>query len=114
MPEQLTEEFVDELEEAVNPVRMAAQTKALTSMRNMVHTREWAAMRTGITKRNPAQVYVVPQLRGGKRKGTQRQRDIFTERIQTRALDPALAENEEKVAERIDDLLDRIGRKEGF
>ena len=50
--------------------------------------------------RNPANVYVVPQLRGGKvRKNSQRQKDVFVANMQGRALDPALAENEGKVEE---------------
>ena len=116
MPVEVKEEMVWELEEAANPVKLAAQAKAPTSMRNMVKTKEWAAMRVGITRRNPATVYVVPQLRGGKvQADVQRQKDNFAANMQGRALDPALAENEgEGRNERVEDFLDSLGRKNGF
>jgi len=113
MPVQVVEEFTDELEEAAEPVRLAAQTKAVTSMRNMARTREWSAMRVGVSRRS-ATVWVAPQLRGGKRKNTQRQRDVFSERMQSRALDSALAENEGRVLEKVEDMLDRIATNNGF
>ena len=114
MPDVVKEDMVWELEEAANPVKLAAQAKAPASMSNMVKTREWSAMRVGITRKNPANVYVVPQLRGGKRKMSQRQKDTFVANMQGKALDPALVENEGKVEERIEDFLDRLGRKNGF
>ena len=118
MPDELTEEFVWELEEAANPVKLAAQAKAPTTMSGMAKpsesNRAWSAMRVGIAKRNPAHVWVAPQLRRGVRKQSQKQKDRFAERMQTGALDAALRENETKIVERIEDLLDRIGRKEGF
>lgn len=116
MPEQLAEQFVDELEDAVAPVRMAAQAKAPTAMTGPANAskRAWSEMRVGIAKSLPAHVYVVPDLRSGVRKQSQKQKDRFAERMQRIALDPALKENENKVLDKIDDLLDRIGRKEGF
>ena len=53
MPAEVKEEMVWELEEAANPVKMAAQAKAPGSMSNMVKTREWSAMKVGITRKNP-------------------------------------------------------------
>lgn len=116
MPDEVAEEFVWELEEAAGPVRLAAQAKALVSMRNMIHSREWAAMRVGIARRVPAHVWVAPQLRGGGRirKASARQKEVFTTHMQTRALDPALDENADKVIDRIDDLLDRVATHHGF
>jgi hypothetical protein len=118
MPDELVDEFVSELEEAANPVMLAAQAKAPTVMSGMGRptesNRAWSMMRVGIARRNPANVYVVPQLRRGVRKQSQKQKDKFAEHMQTRALEPALKENEEKIRERIDNLLDTIGRKQGF
>lgn len=118
MPIHLAEQFVDELEEAVNPVKLAAQAKAPTSMSGMGRptpsNRAWSMMRVGVAKRIPAHVWVAPALRSGARKQSQVQKDRFADRMQRLALDPALRENEDKVLEKIDDLLDRIGRKEGF
>jgi len=115
MPVEVVEGFADELEEAAEPVKLAAQAKAPGSMRNMVFTREWAAMRVGITRRKPAAVYVVPQLRGNrKRKRTQKQKDTFASRMQEHALDPALKENTDKVIQKAERFLDRVGDKNGF
>ncbi len=114
MPVEVVEGFSDELQEAVEPVRLAAQAKAPGSMRNMVRTREWSAMRTGITKKNPASVYVVPQLRGNRPNRPQSQKDNFSKRMQERALDPALKENTQKVINRAEDFLDRVGKHNGF
>ncbi len=115
MPREVAEGFAWDLEEAVSPVRLAAQAKAPTSMRNMVRTREWAAMRSGITRRKPASVYVVPQLRGDrKRKRSQKQKEVFAERMQTRALDPALRENEQNIKRKVEDFLDHLANVNGF
>jgi len=114
MPVEVVEGFSDELEQAAEPVKLAAQAKAPGSMRNMVLTREWSAMRVGITRRKPAAVYVVPQLRGGSRKSSQSQKDNFSRRMQERALDPALKENTTKVIERAEDFLERVGKNNGF
>ncbi len=114
MPVEVVEGFSNELEESVEPVRLAAQAKAPGSMRNMVRTREWSAMRTGITKKNPASVYVVPQLRGSRPNRKQSQKDNFAKRMQEQALDPALKENTAKVINRAEDFLDRVGKHNGF
>ena len=83
-------------------------------MRNMVHTREWAAMRVAITRRNPASVYVVPRCEAVDEEATRAQKDNFARRMQTLALDPALKENTDKVIQRAEDFLDRLGNKHGF
>ena len=118
MPIEIVEELVDELEEAARPVQLAAQAKSPTTMSGMGRptesNRAWSAMRVGIARRNPAEVYVVPQLRRGRRKQSQRQKEVWAERMQTRALDPALKENEDKVVDRVEDLLDRIAIHNGF
>ncbi len=116
MPVEVVEGFSGDLEQAVEPVKVAAQAKAPGSMRNMVRTKEWSAMRVGITKKNPASVYVVPDLRGGSklRRRTQNMKDNFAKRMQERALDPALKENTQKVINRAEDFLERVGKHNGF
>ncbi len=56
MPVEVAEQLKWELEEAVEPVRLAAQAKAPGSMRNMTRTREWQAMKTGVSSERPAQI----------------------------------------------------------
>ncbi len=113
MPVEVAEELKWELEEAVEPVRLAAQAKAPGSMRNMTRTREWAAMKTGVSRRD-ATVWVAPQLTGGRKKWSQRGKDNFALRMQTKALDPALKENIGHVTRRIEQFLDRVGNHNGF
>ena len=112
MPAEVVEEFTWELLEAAEPVRTSAQAKAPTALRNMVYSREWAAMKTGVSRRDTT-VWVVPQLRGRKQLSA-RAKEVFAQRMQERALDPALEENVSKVFDRIDDMLDRIADNHGF
>jgi len=117
MPEEVVSEFTDELIEAANPVKLAAQTKAPRSMAGMAKqtasNRAWALQRVGFSRRDKT-VWVAPDLRRGHRKHTQRQKDSFAREMQKDALDPALAENEDKVRDRIEDMLDRIATHNGF
>lgn len=112
MPDDVVEEFTWELLEAAEPVSTAAQSKAPTSLRNMVYTREWAAMRVGVSRRDTT-VWVAPQLRG-RRRIAPASAEAFSKGIQERALDPALEENTEKIIDRIDDMIDRIAEHHGF
>ena len=112
MPDEVVEEFTWELLEAAEPVRTAAQSKAATAPRNMVFTRQWSAMRTGVSRRDTT-VWVVPSLRGRKRIAPA-SAEAFTKAVQERALDPALEENTDKIINRIDDMLDRIADSHGF
>ena len=112
MPAEVVEEFTWELLEAAEPVKLAAQAKAPTALRNMAYTREWAAMRVGVSRRDTT-VWVAPQLRG-RRQNSPASKAAFAKGIQERALDPALDENAGNVINRIDDMLDRIAQSHGF
>jgi predicted type IV restriction endonuclease len=112
MPDDVVEEFTWELLEAAEPVRTAAQSKATTALSNMVYTRQWSGMRTGVSRRDTT-VWVVPSLRG-RRRIAPASAAAFAKGIQERALDPALEENTEKIINRIDDMLDRIAEHHGF
>ena len=117
MPDQVVEEFTDELAEAANPVKLAAQVLAPQSMSGMARptdsNRAWALMRVGVSRRDVT-VWVAPDLRRGRRKQSPKQKERFAERMQSRALDPALEQNTQKVIERIEDMLDRIADHHGF
>jgi len=117
MPNEVVEEFVDELTEAANPVKLSAQAKAPRSMSGMTRptdsNRAWSLMRVGVSRRDVT-VWVAPDLRKGRRKQSQRQKDAFSEQMQAGALDPALQENTERVEKRIEDMIDRIADSHGF
>ena len=112
MEKDIAREFKWELEEAANPVKLGAQTKAFGALTNMRFSPEWARMRVGVSSRDVS-VWVAPELRGG-RGGSPGGKAVFKEAIQTRALNPALAENATKVEKNIDDMVDRIARRNGF
>ena len=116
MPAEIVEEFVWELEEAANPVRLAAQQKAapvLTWTLGTTAQDVYTAMRVGVSK-PLVTVWVVPDLRGGHAHLSPRAKATFIERVQERALEPALEENTSEVIRKIDDMLDRIATSHGF
>lgn len=120
----LSDDVVMELEEVAGPVRMRAEAivsaAPKTGMRNINRGRgggadtSWSEMRAGVSKRE-ALVYVVPAWSGrGMRRGrTQKQREQFREAVQPR-MDKALVENVDKIVNRLDDLLGRLGNEHGF
>ena len=115
MPDEVAEEFKDELTEAANPVKLAAQQKAPTTMSGMGNpkSRPWTLMRVGVSRRDVV-VWVAPDLRRGHRKQSQRQKEAFVRGMQEKALDPALDENTGRVVEKIDDMIDNLSRRNGF
>jgi len=111
MPDQVVEEFVWELEEAANPVKMEAQSLAVSEIRNMPPTPFYADMRIGVAK-SQGLVYMVPAWRSSK--GAGRRRPNLADLLMDRAMDPAAEHNENKVIDKIEDMLDRIADSHGF
>lgn len=107
MSKDLSKELRKELKEAAEPVRSSAEKLALGKIRNMPRSPDWAGMRTGVTARS---VYVVPSRR---RRGGSGRTNLATLLLE-RAMDPALQENEDKVVDRLDDMLGRLGDGYGF
>jgi len=101
------DDFVGELQEAAQPVALGARSRALTEIRNMPRTPEWAAMRIGVAKRNVS-VWVAPQLRGGRNKRPNLAPLLLD------AMESAAEENRDRIIGRIDDMLDRIADHHGF
>lgn len=116
MPEEVVEEFVDELEEAASPVKLAAQQKAgpvLTWTLGKSNQNAYTAMKIGVSRRE-ASVWVTPDLRGRGGRLSAKAKDQYVKRVQERALDPALEENTDKIVERVDKMIDRIADRHGF
>lgn len=109
--DDLTSELVDGLEEAAKPVGETAEQLALSRIRNMPRSPTWAEMRIGVSRRE-ALVYMVPFSRGSRRKG--RKRKNLADLLSVRAMDPAMDQNEERVTRGVEDLLDRLSRKQNF
>lgn len=89
------------------PVKRDAQTFARARIRNMVHSPDWANMRTGITTRV---VYVAPKLRGARKRSQARaRRPNLAPLLMDRAMQRALDANVHQVEHEFLRMLDTIG-----
>jgi hypothetical protein len=107
MEGSLSKELKSALKEVAEPVKETAQELAMTRIRNMTHSPDWAEMRIGVTARS---VYIAPQRR--RRGGSGRPN--FSSLMLDRAMDPALEQNADKVRDNINDLLGSIFDDNGF
>lgn len=92
---------MDALKEAAEPVRVAAEGLAASRIRDV--GAGWSKFRTGTRS---GVVYVAPRAR--RRGGSPRPR--FGVLLMTRAMLPAVEQEEDEVVRRVEGLLDRIGR----
>ena len=96
----------DALAEAAAPVRRDAQTLAGTTISRLRPGDPWTGMRVGVSR---SIAYVAPVERGTKGRANQRKRrPNLADLLMGRAMEPALDRNAEKVARRIDGLLDEV------
>jgi hypothetical protein len=96
----------DALAEAAAPVRSDAQSLAASQVRNLRPGDPWAAMRVGVSR---TVAYVAPVERGIKGRGGQRRRrPNLANLLMGRAMEPALEQNREKVARRVEHLIDEV------
>ncbi len=79
------------------------ETFALSRIRNLPRSPEWADMRVG---QNNELVYVVPFKRGSRRRP--RKRSNFARLVQNRAMRPAKAKNEKEIVRRFDALTAKV------
>lgn len=105
----LTKELSGELKAAAEPVRSRAEGLALTEIRNMPASPRWAGMRIGVSTARGA-VFMVPAARSRRRT----KRPNLARLLMERAMDPALAQNTDKVVANIDDLLGNLFEANGF
>lgn len=108
---KLDSELRDGLKEAAEPVKSTATQLALSEIRNMSSSPAWAEQRIGVARRT-ALVFMVPRKRGSRVKS--RKRKNFADLMSSRAMDPALEQNEERVRRKVEDVLDDLSRKQGF
>lgn len=105
----LSKELTKELKNAAEPVRTGAEQLALSRIRNMSSSPQWAVMRIGVSRAQGA-VYMVPDQRGGRGSGRTNLKNLLLER----AMDPALEENADKVKDNINDVLGSVFDDNGF
>jgi hypothetical protein len=109
--QDLSDEVRDELLDAVAPVKDRAEQLALSRISNMPRSPEYAEMRTGVSKARGV-VYMVPAWRTTRRPG--RKRKDFAELLLSRAMDPAVDEQEPEIIRGLERALDRLAGEHGF
>jgi len=107
MSKDLAKEVREELKTAGEPVAERAQELALSEIRNMPRSPDWAGMRVRATARS---VYVVPQRRRRGGSGRSNLADLMMDR----AMDPALDQRQDEVVEALDKMLGRMAGENGF
>jgi len=105
LPREYRAEVRSELAESAEGVAERAEELALAGIRNIGEP--WSRMRVGVTARS---VYVAPRQRSRRT----RRRPNFARLLLERAMEPALRERAHEVRRRLEEALDRLGRKEGF
>lgn len=103
----LSKELRKELVEAADPVKKTGEQLALARIRNMPRSPHWAGMRIGVTAKS---VYMAPSARRGGGSGRSNLSGLLLER----AMEPALDQNADKVAGRVDDMLGHLFDRNGF
>ena len=99
-----------ELKKVAEPVASDAHQLAASRIRNIGP--KWSEMRVGVTQRL---VYVVPKQRGRlSRRNPKLKRPNMAPLLMTRAMLPALHENEQRIVQRLENLLDRLADENGF
>jgi hypothetical protein len=103
---EIKREWQQELRAVGEPVRATAQSLAYSEIPRI--GRRWGEMRTGVTQRA---VYVAPKARG---RNPALKRPNLAPLLMRRAMEPALNRHEQQTVRRVERLLDRVGRENGF
>ena len=103
----LNKELKDELKKAADPVKVRAESLAVTKIRNMPRSPRWADMRIGVTGKG---VYMVPRARG--RGGSARPN--LKGLLLDRSMDPALMEKQDEIVEGVGKMFDHLAGVNGF
>jgi len=96
-----------ELKAAAQPVKLAAEGKAVTAIRRMPHSPRWAVMRIGYARNL---VYMVPKQKGVRGRGPRARRNL-SGLLLDRAMIPAAQQNRSEVEQRVQHMLDTIGQQ---
>jgi hypothetical protein len=93
-----------ELRHVAQPVQLTIEQLALSEIRNMHKSPQWARMRIGVTRTS---VYVAPKQRGA-RKNPYARRPNFKPLMMARALEPGLKRTQPLVLARFGAMLDEL------
>jgi len=107
----LSDEVRDELLDAVEPVKERAEQLALSRIRNMPLSPDWADMRTGVSRARGV-VFMVPAHRSRRR--SNQKRPNLGDLLLDRAMDPALEQEADSIVRGVEHALDRLAHRNGF
>ena len=107
-------ELRDGLEQAAKPVQALGERYALERIRNMPRSPAWAEMKIGVSKRE-ALVFMAPATKGRAGRGrTKRKRKNLANLLLERSMEPAVEDNVERTERGLEDVIDKLSRREGF
>jgi hypothetical protein len=104
---QINREWRDSLSDIGEPVRSTAEANAYSRIPRI--GKSWGEMRTGVTQKA---VYVAPKQRQTRNPALKRRK--FAGLLMERAMEPALNRHEQQTVQRVERLLDHVGRENGF
>lgn len=107
----LSRELNNALTDAADPVKQEAEQLALTRIRNMPRSPDWAGMRIGVSKARGV-VFMVPATRSRRRPGSSRPN--LANLLLERSMEPALDANQGEIVERVDRVLGQLAGENGF
>ena len=107
MSGDVSTEVVDGLKAAAEDVRTDAENYALTRIRNMPRSPNWAGMKIIAGVKG---VSMVPSARGRGGRGRANLATLLMER----SMDPALQQNAATVEKKVGDVLDSLAGRNGF
>lgn len=97
-----------EMRDAAEPVKRDAETLTATRIRRMSRSPQWSRMRVGVTQRV---VYVAPKQRGLGRGDHPAKRPKLSGLMLTRAMEPALRQNESQIRRDFEQMLNDMARR---
>lgn len=106
---RIDDELIDELEQAAKPAETTAESLAVTTIRNMPRSPQWANMRIGVS-RPESIVYMVPFQRGRK----QARRPNLANLLLQRAMEPALEQTAPEIEKQVDKMMVRLAASNGY
>lgn len=103
----VNKELRDELKDAADPVKVRAQSLALTQISNMPRSPRWADMRIGVSARG---VYMVPRARRRGGSGRPNLKGLLLDQ----SMDPALMEKQDEIVQSVEKMFDNLAGRNGF
>lgn len=105
-PADVKREYRKELRTFANPVKVTAESLAVSEIRRMFDSPQWAKMRVGITQKL---VYVAPRQRGVKSRGRGTlKRPNLGNLLADRVLEPSLEQNRGRIEHDFEVMTDRL------